>query len=138
MLRLCPLQDMLYYRVALSWSGQRYMTRYMTRYRTRYRTRCLHLEAHRSADELARRWWGTTNPVERSHWRFLWLLARGCTATAIASRTGYSAYWITSVLDKVGEEGIGSEIQRGLFGLAAIGDEPSEQVDEEVERTAVA
>jgi hypothetical protein len=33
----------------------------------------------------------THNPVERSRWQFLWLLARGLTATAIARMTGYSA-----------------------------------------------
>ena len=32
--------------------------------------------------------------MERSHWHFLWLLARGFTAKAIAHITGYSAYWI--------------------------------------------
>jgi hypothetical protein len=40
-------------------------------------------------------------------------------------------------LDKVSEEGMGSEVQRGLLGLAAIGDETGEQVDEEIERAAV-
>jgi hypothetical protein len=33
---------------------------------------------------------------------------------------------------------MGSEVQRGLLGLAAIGDEAREQVDEEIERAAVA
>jgi transposase len=35
--------------------------------------------------------------VERSRWRFLWLLARGFTAKAIAHITGYSAYWIGQI-----------------------------------------
>jgi hypothetical protein len=35
--------------------------------------------------------------VERSRWRFLWLLARGLTATAIAHVTGYAAYWIGKI-----------------------------------------
>jgi hypothetical protein len=30
--------------------------------------------------------------VERHHWQFLWLLARGFTAKVIAHITGYSAY----------------------------------------------
>jgi transposase len=35
--------------------------------------------------------------VERHHWQFLWLLARGFTAKAIAHVTGYSAYWIGQI-----------------------------------------
>jgi hypothetical protein len=53
--------------------------------------RSIHLEAHLSAHELARRYRGTTDPVERSRWHFLWLVARGFTAKAIAHITGYSA-----------------------------------------------
>jgi transposase len=60
-------------------------------------TRSIHLEPHLSADELARRYRGMSDPVERSHWHFLWLLARGFTAKAIASLTGYSAYWIGQI-----------------------------------------
>jgi hypothetical protein len=52
--------------------------------------RYIHLEAHLSADELARRYRGTKDPVERSHWHFLWLLARGFTAKVFATITGYS------------------------------------------------
>jgi hypothetical protein len=36
-------------------------------------------------------WGSTKDPVERSRWHFLWLLARGLTATVMASITGYSA-----------------------------------------------
>jgi hypothetical protein len=54
--------------------------------------RYIHLEPHLSADELARRFRGTPDPVERIHWpflwHFLWLLARGFTAKAIASISG--------------------------------------------------
>ena len=40
---------------------------------------------------------GPPDPVERSHWQFLWLLARGFTAKAVAHLTGYSAYWIGQI-----------------------------------------
>jgi hypothetical protein len=49
-------------------------------------TRCIHLEAHLSVDALARRYRGTTDPVERSRWRFLWLLARGSWRVALGAR----------------------------------------------------
>jgi hypothetical protein len=56
--------------------------------------RSIHLEPHLSTAELAIRYRKTPDPVERSRWQFLWLLARSFTAKAIAHITGYSAYWI--------------------------------------------
>jgi transposase len=60
-------------------------------------TRSIHLEPHPGAGELAVRYRRNQDPVERSCWHFLWLLARGFTAKAIALITGYSAYWIGQV-----------------------------------------
>src|SRR5258708_11949924 len=67
--------------------------------------RYIHLEPHLSADELARRYRDTKDPVERSRWHFLWLLARGLTAKAIAGITGYSAYWIGRIARRYNERG---------------------------------
>lgn len=67
--------------------------------------RCIHLEPHLSADELAGRYRDTKDPVERSRWHFLWLLARGFTAKVIASITGYSAYWIGRIARRYNEHG---------------------------------
>jgi hypothetical protein len=36
---------------------------------------------------------------------FLWLLARGMTATAVAALTGYSAYWIGQIPQRYNTEG---------------------------------
>jgi hypothetical protein len=47
--------------------------------------------------ELQERYRLAHDPVARSRWHFLWLLARGLTATAIARVTGYSAYWIGQI-----------------------------------------
>jgi hypothetical protein len=47
--------------------------------------------------ELHERYRQAHNLVERSHWQFVWLIARGLTATAIARVTGYSAYWIGQI-----------------------------------------
>src|SRR5260221_10240710 len=67
--------------------------------------RHIHLEPHLSADELAGRYRATKDPVERSRWHFLWLLARGLTATVIASIAGYSAYWIGRSLRRYNQHG---------------------------------
>ncbi|MGO8949113.1 MAG: transposase [Ktedonobacterales bacterium] len=62
--------------------------------------RHISLEPHLTADELEARYRRSHDLVERSHWHFLWLLAHGMTATAIASITGYSAYWIGTDLPR--------------------------------------
>jgi hypothetical protein len=69
----------------------------------------LHLEPHLSPTEFALRYRSAKDPVERSHWHFLWLLARGFTAKAIASMSGYSAYWIGQIArpyNALGPDGI--------------------------------
>jgi transposase len=43
--------------------------------------------------------------VERHHWQFLWLLARGFTAKAVAHITGYSAYWIGQIARRYNARG---------------------------------
>jgi transposase len=68
-------------------------------------TRTISLEPHLNVDELGRRYRGATDLVERSHWHFLWLLARGLTAKAIASITRYSAYWIGQIARRYNARG---------------------------------
>src|SRR5690348_1747829 len=67
--------------------------------------RSIHLEPHLSTDELGALYRKTPDPVERSHWQFLWLLARGFTAKAIAHITGYSAYWIGQIARRYNAHG---------------------------------
>jgi transposase len=57
----------------------------------------IHLHPHLTDHELHERYRQADDPVERSRWQFLWLLARGLTATAVARVTGYSAYWIGQI-----------------------------------------
>jgi hypothetical protein len=49
--------------------------------------RRIHFEPHLTDDELQKRYRAAADPVERSHWHFLWLLAGGMTATAVAAVT---------------------------------------------------
>ena len=59
--------------------------------------RRIRLHPYLTDHELHERYRQAHDPVERSRWHFLWLLARGLTATAIARVTGYSAYWIGQI-----------------------------------------
>lgn len=67
--------------------------------------RRISLEPHLTVEELEGHYRSTKDPVERSRWHFLWLLARGLTATVIASITGYSAYWIGRIARRYNERG---------------------------------
>jgi hypothetical protein len=57
----------------------------------------IRLHPYLTDHELHDRYRHAHNPVERSPWHFLWLLACGLAATAIARVTGYSAYWIGQI-----------------------------------------
>ncbi len=67
--------------------------------------RRIRLEPHLTDDELHDRYRRAGDPVERSHWHFLWLLAGGMTATAVAAVTGYSAYWIGQIARRYNADG---------------------------------
>ena len=49
---------------------------------------------HLSIDELAQRYRQAQNPIERSHFQIIWLLAQGKRTEAVAEVTGYSRSWI--------------------------------------------
>jgi transposase len=67
--------------------------------------RHIRLAPHLTDDELHGRYRRATDPIERSHWHFLWLLAGGMTATAVAAVTGYSAYWIGQIARRYNTDG---------------------------------
>jgi hypothetical protein len=67
--------------------------------------RRIRLEPHLTDDELHDRYRRAGNAVERSHWHFLWLLASGMTATAVAGVTGYTAYWIGRIARRYNTDG---------------------------------
>src|SRR5215469_3758111 len=67
--------------------------------------RHLHLEPHLTPHDLETRYRTCRDEVERSHWHFLWLLARGLSATAVARVTGYSAYWIGQIARRYNPDG---------------------------------
>src|SRR5215469_6870564 len=67
--------------------------------------RHISLAPHLTIEGLEGRYRSTKDPVERSRWHFLWLLARGLTAKVIASITGYSAYWIGRIARRYNEHG---------------------------------
>ncbi len=59
--------------------------------------RSLVLPPHLPPAELERRYRRARDPVERSHWQIVWLLARGEPTAAVCRATGYSPNWVREV-----------------------------------------
>lgn len=67
--------------------------------------RCLTLAPHLPVDDLADRYRHSHDPVERSHWQMLWLVARGHTCPAVAALVGYSEDWVRTIVHRYNAEG---------------------------------
>jgi hypothetical protein len=48
-------------------------------------------------DELEQRYRRAEDPVARSQWQIVWLLAGGASSAAVARSTGYSVNWIREI-----------------------------------------
>jgi transposase len=67
--------------------------------------RRLQLAPHLSLDELEQRYRRADDPVARSQWQIVWLLAGGTATAAAARSTGYSVNWIREVARRYRETG---------------------------------
>jgi transposase len=59
--------------------------------------RRLEIPPHLPIDELERRYRRARDPVERSHWQIVWLLAAGHPTAEVCRVTGYCANWVREV-----------------------------------------
>src|SRR5215813_7645078 len=87
--------------------------------------RRIRLHPYLTEHDLHERYRYAHEPVERSRWHFLWLLARGLTATAIARVTGYSAYWIGQIARRynaAGPDGVRDRRRRARDRRTALSD----------------
>ena len=65
----------------------------------------IHLEGHLTLGELERRYRGARDPVERSHYQIIWLLAQGQLTREVAAATGYSEGWIREIARRYNRQG---------------------------------
>jgi transposase len=65
----------------------------------------LQLAPHLRLDELEARYRHARDPVARSHWHILWLLAQGQSTPEVARNTGYSPTWIQTIARRYNTEG---------------------------------
>lgn len=67
--------------------------------------RCLSLTPHLSDAELERRYRACRDPVGRSHWQMVWLVAQGYSCPAVARLVGYSETWVRTVIHRYNADG---------------------------------
>jgi transposase len=82
--------------------------------------------AHLSAEELAGRYRGASDPVLRSQLHMMWLLVSGRPLAEVAGVTGYSTRWVREVVRRYnahGPEGLGDRRRnnRGAEPLLDVG-----------------
>ncbi len=63
------------------------------------------LEPHLSAEELEDRYRCARDPVERSHYQIVWLIAQGRATTEVMEATGYGRGWIQRLSRRYNEGG---------------------------------
>ena len=67
--------------------------------------RRVQLSPHLRAEEVEQRYRQARDPVARSQWHMLWLLASGRQLQVVAAVTGYSTRWVSTVLHRYNGEG---------------------------------
>jgi transposase len=62
------------------------------------------IRADLCVEDLERRYRRAQDPVARSQWQIVWLLARGQTSEQVAELTGYSRTWVYTVARRYNEQ----------------------------------
>jgi transposase len=94
--------------------------------------RQIKLKDHLSTDELATRYRQSTDPVARSHFQILWLLAQGKTSAQITDLTGYCPDWIRKLARRYNEGGpdaMGDQRHYNPGGQWLLSEEQKQELD---------
>jgi transposase len=70
------------------------------------------IEAHLSLEELENGYRQASEPVKRTHYQIIWLLAKGMTTQEVVAATGYSRSWIYELVwgyNRIGPETLGDQ-----------------------------
>ena len=65
----------------------------------------LAVKPHLSLEEVENHYRKAKDPVARSHWQIVWLLAQGKTTKQIVEYTGYGLSWIRTIAHRYNEGG---------------------------------
>jgi transposase len=92
--------------------------------------RHLRLAPHLTSGELEQRYRRCRDPVERSHWQILWLLARGMPTAEVARVTSYSVRWVQEIARRyrAGPDAIADRRHRNPGAAPLLDQEQQEQL----------
>ena len=65
----------------------------------------IHVTPYLSVDDLEQRYRRAKDPVERTHYQIIWLLAQGRLTREVAAATGYSPTWIQLIARRYNADG---------------------------------
>ena len=85
----------------------------------------LTLKSHLSIEKLKQRYRNSCDPVERSHYQIIWLLASGKSVSQVSQMTSYSTKWIyqlASRYNQSGELGLGDRRHQNRGSLPLLDD----------------
>jgi transposase len=83
------------------------------------------LAPHLERDELERRYRQSSDPVARSQWQIIWLLAQGHSTEQVVASTGYSKNWICTIVQRYnadGPDGVGDRRHNNPGAAALLSD----------------
>ena len=67
---------------------------------------------HLTVEELHARYRHATDPVERTHWQIIWLVASGHRVPDVAHLIGYTSNWVRTMLRRYNAEGPAGLVDR--------------------------
>jgi transposase len=94
----------------------------------RQRTLAPHLEL----DQLEQRYRQASDPVARSQWQILWLLAQGHSTKQVVQTTGYSETWIGTIAKRYnadGPDGVGDRRHANPGAASLLSDQHLAELD---------
>ncbi len=94
------------------------------------------VKAHLSIEAIETRYRKAKDPVERSHWQIVWLLAQGKTTKEIAEVTGYCLTWIRALAHRYNDEGprgLGDRRHGNPGGICLLSQEQQAQLQQALE-----
>ena len=99
----------------------------------------INIRADVSVKELERRYRQAQDPVARSQWHIVWLLAQGQRSELVAEVSGYSLTWVYTVARRYnadGEAGIGDGRHGNPGGARLLSAEQQAELDQALEGAA--
>jgi transposase len=90
------------------------------------------LAPHLELDRLEQRYRQASDPVARSHWQILWLLAQGQPTQQVVQSTGYSENWICTIVQRYntdGPDGVGDQRHANPGAASLLADHQLAELD---------